>query len=1174
MCSFAQICSDITVHPKYGCFASVGCSWNEATSTCEAASETPSMEQLQPEDSSTPDLSEALGAPGSPWTRPMDAEQPMDSGLEERMGEPLEPTMEAPIGEQLDPMMEPPMPDHQEPIEASVEEQHEPPLKPTQSEMEMEIPSDEPAMSMPPPDTPEEPTCTWADFEAGKCTNPTGEPDDREPDIGDGNMIDGGVLHEEEGHGGETFQTEVRREATPPTASSEEKEILDTPVTPDIMGSPVTPEIPMATGAVKEATPDAEPEVKEEGKNSLMSLLKSAVPEKAGEEAEKLEAIEKDTAPEQTASIPDPPPPQTAAPTEAAEVDALASSRARRAEEELRRALEELSTLRDAKRQLEADQKKLVDKAALKENEHEQTLNRFRSEARAEKSALTEELASLRQVVTEGESTRLKQLQEQETLTEVKVSRAYEDGVRAAEEKYKTKRAEDVDMKASVVAAWSVVRILGIWMGTVARTWCAKASQFLPAIAAEFHLLEPPLNIVVGLFSCFMTFLVFCRCSASSAAPPPSMPVAQPIVQAVRQPAPVAAIGPEFAAAMGSLQQQVQMLSQFQERTSAELRSVTSETRGGITKLAAELQVFQRERSSIDEEMLLSTKEILEWLGNGVGPHEHHALDLISHTLDDMHHVQAPTNGAAKEALPKPIVKQVTIDNGPPQRVGEALSPRSRMLKEREMEMPVTAQASYEMCPESSMDAQDSDRPNTEHQQDRGEKPMAAMRSALINTPPAAADEKPMAAMRSALINTPPVINEERELSMTAMRSAVVNAPASIAEEREAPMTRMRSALVNTPAPAPDHTEEDQPEVSMTAMRSALISTPPVIHEEREMPMTAMRSALPPQPAPIDEAREAPMTAMRSALISPPAQLEQEAAPGPVMPPPVPEPVSAPTAAPAAAADAEPAPAPAAPQPAPAATPEPVPALVPEPVPAPAAMPEPEPAPAPAPTAPPVAAPEPVAPEPVAQPAQAPVQPEQNAMSSPFGAPFTQPAGAPGPVSGAPVQGPTFGGPPAPGPTFGGAPAPGQPFGAAPAPGPPGNSVQPPQASAPAPSAGGPPPMGVTPATGAGAPPPVGGAPPAAAGAPPPMGSAPPAVAGGPPSMGPGPAPQAGGAPPPMGAPPAGAGGPPAGGMRPQPRQISAASNPFGAMPKDGKAMGARPQPKAIVASSSPFGPR
>jgi len=664
-------------------------------------------EDLPSQPPPVPESTETVAAPAAPsMEAPMDpqpvdpqpgAEMPTDSLPSELAAEAM---MDSP--EMAAPFDEDPMAMQEEQRKMDLEMQEEQLYGAMEQDMNEMMPEELESM-VPPVDDEEPQSCSWEDYQNGKCVAPT-EPGG--PDYTPESQTTEVAPEMPDGLAGQA-------DSAPLDQSAAEQEVAgqDGGSTPEPSG-----QVPTGTTGLPETVPDSAPEslpestsetAPEKPKNTggLLDLLKSAMVPPAGEKkpatADEMqqelppleEAGGKDPpmqeppmkeAPPREPLIQEPPmkaptvqePPMRAPPNLKPPPTSKVDDGAADSQAEIKVLRDSLAEAKMAQRR--ADQENLMTRkeletASRKQLESEKALHRATNEALQKHSELENTVNDLRQAMQEAEATRLSQSKEHEFEMQTKVARAREEGMRQAEAAAAAKKTQDVEMKASVVAAWSVARIVGVWMTTIATNLYTQVSRVAPLISAEFDRLEPPLNIVVGLFAGFISLLVFCRCCCvSQSAPPVTVTVAQPAV-AARASAPAAAGGAEFAAALGRLQQQVESLWQSQERTYAEVRSSTAETRGGLSKLAAELQAFQRERSSIDEEMLLSTKEILEWLGNGVGPHEHHALHLHEGLHLDAH-VQAPlaTNNG-KELLPKPAISEVSPpvkvtpppDNGP-----------------------------------------------------------------------------------------------------------------------------------------------------------------------------------------------------------------------------------------------------------------------------------------------------------------------------------------------------------------------------------------------------------------------------------------------------------------------------------------------------------------------------
>merc|ERR1740129_2176657 len=198
-----------------------------------------------------------------------------------------------------------------------------------------------------------------------------------------------------------------------------------------------------------------------------------------------------------------------------------------------------------------------------------------------------------------------------------------------------------LDGKNVVVTLYRVTRVLGSGMYSVA----GEALELFSRLFSILVDVEPPLSFVLAALAALVAVLALFRCGGKVERPSTSSPPPKPSLAGAT--APAAAGGPDSAAVAG-LQKQVESLKRLQETTAAELRSSTTNAARGIAELAAELRTFHRERHSVDEEMLLSTKEILEWLGNG-DSHEDSLLKVPGPGLG-----ATPTNRA--KILPPALV--------------------------------------------------------------------------------------------------------------------------------------------------------------------------------------------------------------------------------------------------------------------------------------------------------------------------------------------------------------------------------------------------------------------------------------------------------------------------------------------------------------------------------------
>lgn len=168
----------------------------------------------------------------------------------------------------------------------------------------------------------------------------------------------------------------------------------------------------------------------------------------------------------------------------------------------------------------------------------------------------------------------------------------------------------DTDWKGAVVAIYSVARTLAQWVSAMAVEAAGVAAKLLYA--------DPPLNFVVIIFAMFMAALIFFRTLPAS-----GVAVAVQAPAAAARPAPrVAAPQPpqataESAKILAALQQQVEDLQRLQQQTAAELRRSVAENAHSLAQLSADLQEFRQQRRTIDDELLLSAKEVLEWVSGG-----------------------------------------------------------------------------------------------------------------------------------------------------------------------------------------------------------------------------------------------------------------------------------------------------------------------------------------------------------------------------------------------------------------------------------------------------------------------------------------------------------------------------------------------------------------------------
>eukprot|EP00445_Apocalathium_hangoei_P000905 CAMPEP_0203840768 /NCGR_PEP_ID=MMETSP0359-20131031/967_1 /ASSEMBLY_ACC=CAM_ASM_000338 /TAXON_ID=268821 /ORGANISM="Scrippsiella Hangoei, Strain SHTV-5" /LENGTH=755 /DNA_ID=CAMNT_0050755029 /DNA_START=50 /DNA_END=2317 /DNA_ORIENTATION=+ len=164
------------------------------------------------------------------------------------------------------------------------------------------------------------------------------------------------------------------------------------------------------------------------------------------------------------------------------------------------------------------------------------------------------------------------------------------------------------EWKSRVVAVYSIVQILGQWVSAVA----AEAT----ALSMNFALVEPPLNAILLIFLLLITTLGFFRTLPTGRGQP------QNIVKqsAASQMSAIPANPNQEGHGVEALRRQFEMLQKQQEQTAAELRRCIQESASNFMKCSSEIQELRRERSSTDEEICESLKEIFDWMGGSGAP--------------------------------------------------------------------------------------------------------------------------------------------------------------------------------------------------------------------------------------------------------------------------------------------------------------------------------------------------------------------------------------------------------------------------------------------------------------------------------------------------------------------------------------------------------------------------
>lgn len=166
------------------------------------------------------------------------------------------------------------------------------------------------------------------------------------------------------------------------------------------------------------------------------------------------------------------------------------------------------------------------------------------------------------------------------------------------------------DWKGVLYALYHMFDVVLTWMQSLAFDAGAAAS-------VGFVAFDPPLSIIVRVFVVLLAILISLRSlpvaeAAKQAPPQKTKTLARtPAPAPAAAPAPTPVVNPE---ALERLERQVQQLLAAHERTSEELRHAVAVNAEGIARLSNDIHSYQKERNSMDEEMLLSTKEILDWL--------------------------------------------------------------------------------------------------------------------------------------------------------------------------------------------------------------------------------------------------------------------------------------------------------------------------------------------------------------------------------------------------------------------------------------------------------------------------------------------------------------------------------------------------------------------------------
>mmetsp|Transcript_82746 Transcript_82746/g.210517 ORF Transcript_82746/g.210517 Transcript_82746/m.210517 type:complete len:761 (-) Transcript_82746:115-2397(-) len=164
------------------------------------------------------------------------------------------------------------------------------------------------------------------------------------------------------------------------------------------------------------------------------------------------------------------------------------------------------------------------------------------------------------------------------------------------------------EWKSRVVAVYSIVQILGQWVSAVAAE--------VAALSMNLALVEPPLNAILLIFLLLITTLGLFRTIPTGRGQP------QNIVKqsAASQMSAIPANPNQKGHGVEALRRQFEMLQKQQEQTAAELRRCIQESASNFMKLSSEIQELRRERSSTDEEICESLKEIFDWMGGSGSP--------------------------------------------------------------------------------------------------------------------------------------------------------------------------------------------------------------------------------------------------------------------------------------------------------------------------------------------------------------------------------------------------------------------------------------------------------------------------------------------------------------------------------------------------------------------------
>eukprot|EP00927_Polykrikos_kofoidii_P018086 TRINITY_DN18311_c0_g1_i1.p1 TRINITY_DN18311_c0_g1~~TRINITY_DN18311_c0_g1_i1.p1 ORF type:complete len:881 (+),score=189.75 TRINITY_DN18311_c0_g1_i1:89-2644(+) len=419
-------------------------------------------------------------------------------------------------------------------------------------------------------------------------------------------------------------------------------------------------------------------------------------------------------------------------------------------------------------------------------------------------------------------------------------------------------------------------------------------ADYLPTLAAEvtesmlrLFRADPPLNIISMVFAFLMVILVVFRalpgCKSDGNVNAAAMAAAAAAAAASAQPAPQMAVpqakGGNTDAIVQNLQAQVEGLAQLQEQTASELRQATTNSAQCVSKLSAELQVFQRERVLIDEEMLLATKEILEWLGNSVGGVSHSSEQVMSSRGREVEPepAPAPVNGVGSAWPPKEQAIAALASPTCSEYAGLSLS----SLAVSPTTSPAAAASLVASAPLGScsdtgtatpMRPSPSPSPSSSHS-------------------PAAPARKQLGAPAAAQPPQPPQVEAQ---------------PPALAPPPEAP----------APAPVVADASSGRPLVSPRAPSPEPAEEAKQPHAEPPAPELAAAPVPAPAPAQLSPAAEELAQASPAATQAspPPMQIPQSA-------PALPEPTSSPAAPPAPTASAPTAPAPPAPAPTPAEEP-------------------------------------------------------------------------------------------------------------------------------------------------------------------------------------------------------------------------------------------------------------